>query len=174
MSAPSASMEQTRALQRPHNTFALTGQCKKNDRTIRPQRPHDSAPTTARFSSNDRTIQPHRLHPSRRVSRRLFPIPFRKDRQTKARMLRAFKKTFRPLRENISTYETKRFGVSGSLRQKDTDDKKQYFSQKKKHFIWNLIFSFYICGKKQTKHSFMKTTMVNTFFWWRHLQPLRS
>jgi len=45
---------------------------------------------------------------------------------------------------------------------------------KKKHFIWNLIFSFYICGKKQTKHSFMKTTMVNTFFWWRHLQPLRS
>jgi hypothetical protein len=148
MSAPSASMEQTWALQRPHNTFALTGQCKKNDRTIRPQRPHDSAPTTAQSGSNDRTIQPHRLHPSRRISRRLFPIPFHKDRQTKARMLRAFKKTFRPLRENISTYETKRFSVSGSLRQKDTDDKKQDFPQKKKHFIWNLIFSFYICGKK--------------------------
>ena len=36
-------------LQRPHDTFALTGQCKKIDRTIGLQRPHNPAPTTARF-----------------------------------------------------------------------------------------------------------------------------
>ena len=41
---------------RPHDTFALTGQCKKNDRTIRLQRPHNSAPTTARFRLIDCTI----------------------------------------------------------------------------------------------------------------------
>ena len=152
MSAPSASMEQTRALQRPHNTFALTGQCKKNDRTIRLQRPHDPTPTTARLSRIVCTL-PEGSPDG------FFPSPSTKIARQKPECYGLFKK---------------RFGVSGSLRQKDTDDKKQYFSQKKKHFIWNLIFSFYICGKKQTKHSFMKTTMVNTFFWWRHLQPLRS
>ena len=57
-------------------------------------------------------------------------------------MLQAFKKTFRPLRENISTYETKRFGVSGSLRQKDTDDKKQDFPQKKEAFYLESYFFF--------------------------------
>ena len=141
MSAPSASNGADKGV-------ATTAQYLRIDWSMQKKRPHNPASTTARFSSNDRTIQPHRLHPSRRISRRLFPIPFHKDRQTKARMLQAFKKTFRPLRENISTYETKRFSVSGSLRQKDTDDKKQDFPQKKKHFIWNLIFSFYICGKK--------------------------
>ena len=60
--------------------------------------------TTAQSGLNDRTIQPHRLYPSRRVSRRLFPIPFHKDRQTKARMLRAFKKTFRRLKEKTSGF----------------------------------------------------------------------
>ncbi|HJE47830.1 hypothetical protein [Phocaeicola coprophilus] len=66
----------SRSCQRPHDTFALTGQCKKIDRTIRPQRPHDPASTTAQFSRNDRTIQPQRLHTSVKAVRRLFPLPF--------------------------------------------------------------------------------------------------
>ena len=82
MSAPSASMEQTRALQRPHNP----------------------ASTTARFSSNDRTIQPHRLHPSRRISRRLFPHPLPQRSPDKSQNATGFLK-------NVSAFERKHFDV---------------------------------------------------------------
>ena len=110
MSAPSASMEQTRALQRPHNTFALTGQCKKttarsglNDRTIRPQRPHNSAATTARFS-------PNVCRPPQRSSEGFFPSPSSSS-AGKEKRLRAFLKTFRAFQEKNSGFEAKRFGV---------------------------------------------------------------
>ena len=45
---------------RLHDLFALTGQCKKNGRTMGLQRPLDWAATTARLSRNDRTIEPQR------------------------------------------------------------------------------------------------------------------
>jgi len=93
----------SRSCQRPHDTFALTGQCKKIDRTIRPQRPHDPTLTTAQFSRNDR-------RPPQRSSEGFFPSPSSSS-AGKEKRLRAFLKTFRALRENISANETKRFGV---------------------------------------------------------------
>ena len=98
----------------------------KIDRTIRPQRPHNPASTTAQSGPNDRTIQPQRLHTSVKAVRRLFPLPFIFFCRKKKR-LRAFLKTFRALRENISANETKRFGVfrrpgnSFPLRRQRTD-----------------------------------------------------
>ena len=74
-----------------------------NDRTIRPQRPHNSAATTARFS-------PNVCRPPQRPSEGFFPSPSSSS-AGKEKRLRAFLKTFRALRENISANETKRFGV---------------------------------------------------------------
>ena len=74
-----------------------------NDRTIRPQRPHNSAATTARFS-------PNVCRPPQRSSEGFFPSPSSSS-AGKEKRLRAFLKTFRALRENISANETKRFGV---------------------------------------------------------------
>lgn len=74
-----------------------------NDRTIQPQRPHDSAATTARFS-------PNVCRPLQRSSEGFFPSPSSSS-AGKEKRLRAFLKTFRALRENISANETKRFGV---------------------------------------------------------------
>ena len=89
-----------------------------NDRTIRPQRPHNSAPTTAQFSPNDRTIQPQRPHDSAPTSadlrigrQKAFSPPLHLLLPKKKKRLRAFLKTFRALRENISANETKHFGV---------------------------------------------------------------
>ena len=74
-----------------------------NDRTIRPQRPHNSTPTTARFSPNVCTLP-------QRPSEGFSPSPSSSS-AGKEKRLRAFLKTFRALRENISANETKRFGV---------------------------------------------------------------
>ena len=90
-----------------------------NDRTIRPQRPHKSAATTARFS-------PNVCRPPQRSSEGFFPSPSSSS-AGKEKRLRAFLKTFRALRENISANETKRFGVfrlpgdGFSLRRQRTD-----------------------------------------------------
>ena len=75
----------------------------KIDRTIRPQRPHNPAPTTARFS-------PNVCRPPQRPSEGFFSSPSSSS-AGKEKRLRAFLKTFRALRENISANETKRFGV---------------------------------------------------------------
>ena len=90
----------------------------KIDRTIRPQRPHDPASTTAQSGPNDRTIQPQRPHDSaptsahfRKGRQKAFPPPPSSSSAGKEKRLRAFLKTFRALRENISANETKRFGV---------------------------------------------------------------
>ena len=90
-----------------------------NDRTIRPQRPHNAAATTARFS-------PNVCRPPQRSSEGFFPSPSSSS-AGKEKRLRAFLKTFRALRENISANETKRFGVfrrpgdGFSLRRQRTD-----------------------------------------------------
>lgn len=91
---------------RPGNFFPLlpaTARSGLNDRTIRPQRPHNSAATTARFS-------PNVCRPPQRSSEGFFPSPSSSS-AGKEKRLRAFLKTFRALRENISANETKRFGV---------------------------------------------------------------
>ena len=107
MSAPSASMEQTRALQRPHNTFALTGQCKKttaqsgsNDRTIRPQRPHDSAASSAPFQKGLQTAFFHPL-PQRSPDKSQNATGFLKNVSAfKRKHFDVWNKTFRRFRKS--------------------------------------------------------------------------
>ena len=105
---------------RPGNFFPLlpaTARYLRIDWSMQKNRPHDPASTTARSDPNDRTIQPQRPHDSAqrlqtsaKVVRRLFPLPSSSS-AGKEKRLRAFLKTFRALRENISANETKRFGV---------------------------------------------------------------
>ena len=81
---------------RPHDPASTTARSGLNDRTIQSQRPHDSAPTSAHFRKGRQKAFSPSLH---------LLLPEKKKR------LRAFLKTFRALRENISANETKRFGV---------------------------------------------------------------
>ena len=106
---------------RPGNFFPLlpaTARYLRIDRSMQKNRPHDPPPTTAQFSRNDRTIQPQRPHDSaptsadlRKGRQKAFSPPLHLLLPEKKKRLRAFLKTFRALRENISANETKRFGV---------------------------------------------------------------
>ena len=91
---------------RPGNFFPLlpaTARYLRIDRSMQKNRPHDPASTTARFS-------PNVCRPPQRSSEGFFPSPSSSS-AGKEKRLRAFLKTFRALRENISANETKRFGV---------------------------------------------------------------
>ena len=106
---------------RPGNFFPLlpaTARYLRIDRSVQKNRPHDPAPTTARSGPNDRTIQPQRPHDSaptsahfRKGRQKAFSPPLHLLLPKKKKRLRAFLKTFRALRENISANETKHFGV---------------------------------------------------------------
>ena len=53
----------------------------------------------------------------------------------------------------------------------------KYFSQKNKKYICISKKYLYIChrnNKKTNNITFMRTSLVNTFFWWRLLQLQKS